>query len=153
RTIIKYFSVFLLILIVAVIFYQVIARYVFGVSSPWSSELPVWAMVWIVFIGSVLGVAERSHPRVDFLINLLPKKGKAIMEIFNDLVCALLNIFLSYQSISLISSHSKNISLGLGVPVSILYYSLLIGGCLMAFFFFINIYETIRKNFGKGVAI
>ncbi|WP_249871638.1 TRAP transporter small permease [Oceanobacillus saliphilus] len=137
----RIFSAFLLFLIVGTTFFQVIMRYLFNISYVWVEELAIWSMVWLVFLGSVLGVIEMAHPRIDFLVNRLPGKIKITVEIFTNLVCAIVVAILTYYTLPLIKLNSNNISVGLQLPVSILYYSLLIGGALMTLFFVVTIYE------------
>ncbi|WP_066298440.1 TRAP transporter small permease [Bacillus sp. FJAT-29937] len=141
----------LIIIIIFTTFFQVIVRYLFSSSYTWVEETAIWSMVWIIFLGSVLGIVEDAHPKVDFFTNLLPSKAKGIVESFSNLVCAIVAALLGYYSIDLVQSNFHKISVGLQIPISILYLSLLIGSVLMALFFLVKAYESIRGAFGKGV--
>ena len=63
---------------VAVIFYQVILRYVFHNSNIWSEELARYLMCYAVLFGAAIAVRKGSHLQVDFLINMLPERARCI---------------------------------------------------------------------------
>ena len=140
----KFACIILLFTIVVACFVQVIARYVFSYSFQWVEEMAIWSMVWIMCLGSVLAIIDNAHPRVDFLINKLPRKVKCAVEIFDNLVCASLITLLVYKTIPLIKLNAKNIAPGIRLPISIFYYSLLAGGVLMIIFFFVKMYENAK---------
>ena len=61
NNVIKYVLIALLVAMCAVVFWQVVSRYVIGKSSRWSEEVARYIMVWIAFIGAAAGVTNKSH--------------------------------------------------------------------------------------------
>lgn len=51
----------------AIVFYAVVARYLFGRTPSWAEELPRLMLVWLCFIGSISCFARDSHFRAGFL--------------------------------------------------------------------------------------
>jgi TRAP-type C4-dicarboxylate transport system permease small subunit len=125
-------------------FVQVVSRYVFGVSFFWAEELARFSMIWIAFLGAAVGVSQKAHTRIDFFINLLPKPARKWVEIFDNLVCLVFVIIISYYSIGVIQITMKNLSTGLKVPMGIVYASLPISGVLMIIYFLIQIYLQVK---------
>jgi TRAP-type C4-dicarboxylate transport system permease small subunit len=144
KNVTKVLCILLLFLIVGTTFFQVIVRYLFNFSFPWVEEMAIWSMVWIVFLGSVLAIIEVAHPKIDFLINLLPKRIGMATEIFTNLVSAFVVTILVYYTLPLIKLNANNISPGIQLPKSIFYYSLVIGGSLMVLFFLAAIYAKVK---------
>ena len=69
---------------VFVYYYEVIARYVFNSPTNWAHEAMflMFGMQYLIAGGFVL--REGGHVRVDVLYSQLPKRGKAIVDIFTS---------------------------------------------------------------------
>jgi TRAP-type C4-dicarboxylate transport system permease small subunit len=59
-------------IMVVVVFYEVVARYVFSRPTFWSEPLARMALVWVVLMGFSLGTRHREHIRVDGLAVAAP---------------------------------------------------------------------------------
>lgn len=57
----------------ALLFVNVVLRYVFRSPLAWAEELTMYTMVWIVFVGGSIVVRTRGHIAVDVLPLLLPR--------------------------------------------------------------------------------
>lgn len=87
----KLVSVFLVIVFSAMILLsavQVIARFVFRASLPWTEEAVRAFMVYTVFIGTILVYDEHGHVAVTNLVDAVPKGVQRVMLFF----CYLLEI-------------------------------------------------------------
>lgn len=62
-----YFLVFALAVMVAVIFTQVVMRFVFNNSLSWSEEFARYLFVWFSWMGVSAGVKDNDHLKVDIL--------------------------------------------------------------------------------------
>jgi TRAP-type C4-dicarboxylate transport system permease small subunit len=68
----------LLAAMVALVFGNVVLRYVFNSGIAISEELSRWLFVWMVFLGAIVGMREHAHLGVDTLIRKLPPMGRKI---------------------------------------------------------------------------
>lgn len=70
---------------VIVYYYEVIARYVFNSPTNWAHEsmFLMFGMQYLIAGGFVL--REGGHVRVDVIYNYLPKRGKAIVDVFTSI--------------------------------------------------------------------
>lgn len=91
----KKFITVLTIVMVAVIFSQVVTRYVFGNALSWSEEVGRYIFVWISWIGVSTGILEGNHIRVTILPNFLHNKGFFKSESILYIILDLLWIFTS----------------------------------------------------------
>lgn len=64
-----------MIALVALVTIQVVARYVFHVSTPWSEELARYVFLWTTYIGCGMCFSKKKHVVID-LIDELGKKMK-----------------------------------------------------------------------------
>lgn len=143
---IQWICMFLLIEMVAVIFFQVVSRYCFGVAHFWAEEMAVFSMIWLVFLGSVIAESRSDHTRITFFVNLLPPKLTAYVNSISDLLCIIFLAVLTLKSNGVISIAMKNISTGVRIPMGIVYLSLPVGGILMILYFFADIYKNMQIN-------
>jgi len=141
----EYFLVPSLMLSVALVFIQVIMRYVFKNSLSWSEELSRYLYVWQTWIGVSYSARNGSHLRITMLRDRLPKNGQMILELFVNLVWIAFGIFIIVQgmrAISVISAYGQTSS-ALQIPMQICYYSIPVGMFLMC----IRLVERNVKNF------
>lgn len=119
--------VYALMLMVAVIFLQVVMRYVFNNSLSWSEELVRYLFIWQVWISSSIGVKNNDQIRIDILPNKLKSyKAKEVLE----LLCNFLIIFLYVMVLIYSYRHTMNtfnkgmISTAMQIPMYLVYMSL-----------------------------
>lgn len=71
----KVFLVVTAAIMVIVIAYQVVLRYVFHASNAWSEELARYLFIYDVFIGSAIALRKNSHLQVDVFLNLMKERN------------------------------------------------------------------------------
>jgi len=67
-----------LMIMVALVFGNVVLRYLFNSSITVSEELSRWLFVWITFMGAVVALREHAHLGTDVLVSRLPPLGKKV---------------------------------------------------------------------------
>ena len=82
---------FLFMVVVAVVFAQVVARYVAGSSIRWADELARFAFVWLVYLGGSITIREGRNVCFDLLLEAC--NGKTWKVMFT-VVCAASAVFL-----------------------------------------------------------
>lgn len=60
----------------AIIFVEVIRRFLFNEQVPWSTTVPVYLFLWVVWLGCAYNVKIRAHLRFDELRLRLPYAGQ-----------------------------------------------------------------------------
>lgn len=61
---------------VVLVFGNVVLRYVFNSGITVSEELSRWLLVWLTFLGAIVGLRQHAHLGVDTLVRMLPPKGR-----------------------------------------------------------------------------
>lgn len=85
-----------LLFMVALVFGNVVLRYVFNSSIVVSEEVSRWLFVWITFLGAVIALRERAHLGTDALVSRLSVKGKKLCLVAGH-VCMLYVCWLVFQ--------------------------------------------------------
>jgi TRAP-type C4-dicarboxylate transport system permease small subunit len=77
-------------MVVLTITSEVLRRFVLNYSSIWGEEVARYSFIYLAWFGAALAVRNRSHIRIDVLLNLLPNRGKAALYLFGDLASLVL---------------------------------------------------------------
>mgnify|MGYP006072920993 CR=1 FL=1 len=114
-------------ILMAVIFlsatFQVLNRFIFQLSAPWTEELCRYAFIWIALLGIANGVKRDSHLNVDLIDNFLSPKAKNILGSILDIVFLALMGYMfviSMEYLMRVASYGTK-SVGLGIPMWIVY--------------------------------
>jgi TRAP-type C4-dicarboxylate transport system permease small subunit len=84
--IIRFLSAVLLACSVAVNFANVVGRYFFNTSIPWAEETMLFLMVGCVFLGNGVVAWSGRHLRMDVVVNALPPRMRAALDLFSELL-------------------------------------------------------------------
>ena len=129
-------------LMVFIMMYQVILRYVFSNSNSWSEELTRYLFIFNVMFAAAIAVRRNSHLQIDILINLLSPKVKAIFTIVATIVGIVFLGLLFTYCLDLCTQAARNISPGVGISMSIPYAAMPIG----IVFMILTSIEVVLKN-------
>ena len=130
----EYFLVYSLILMVALVFIQVIMRYIFNNSLSWSEELVRYIFIWQIWLGASVGAKNNDHIRIEIFSNKLKQKPREALEIVINLMIFEFYLFLIWQGIQYLKTviSTSMTSTGLQIPLWIVYISLPVGSAAVA---------------------
>ncbi len=135
RTSLYWLSVAAMATMLALIFLQVVTRYVFGFTFDWSEEVARFLFVWVVFLGSALIMGETGHLAVRFLPDALSGKlAGLILESAINLLSYVFIYLLVFQGGKMMTAMSFQTTPALGISVSWIYATLPVSGLLMALY-------------------
>jgi len=78
---------------------EVLRRFLLDYSSIWGEEIARYSFIYLAWFGAALAVKNRSHIRIDVLLNALPNRGKAAMYLFGDFASLILAVVALWVSI------------------------------------------------------
>ena len=134
-------------IMVIIIAYQVIMRYIFAHANSWSEELARYLFIYDVMIGAAIA---NSHLQIDILINLMKPKVRTILTIIATLAGMVFMVFLLSYSITLVQTGARTMSAGLGIPMSIPYSCMPVGIVLMLLTSIEVLFKNISALRGAG---
>ncbi|MCL1829224.1 MAG: TRAP transporter small permease [Oscillospiraceae bacterium] len=125
----KYFSAAALAVMLVIVFWQVVFRYVFNSANSWSEELARYLHVFLVYIACGYATRMREHIKIDALIFVFPKiirpfivrLGEAVFLAF----CIVIVVFGIRQSLSVFNM--GRISSALKISMGYIYIILPVG--------------------------
>lgn len=119
---------------------QLISRFILNNPMIFTEEIARYSYVWITFIGMSLATKQGDHIKVDFFINLLPKRWMPFMEKAINIFSLVIILYLGYIGIKFMSFSRMNVSAALHIPLYIIYASFPIGCFLTALRIFQSIF-------------
>ncbi len=81
-----YLASLIFVAIMALLFIQVITRYVLGHAFTWTEEISIIGFVWMQYLGICASVLTRKQLRIDFFLDMMPFKVKKIMLIVDNIL-------------------------------------------------------------------
>lgn len=99
---------YLMFIIIAIMGYEVIARYLFRAPTLWINEMSGYLFGAIVFLAGGYGYVRGSHVKVDVIYNMWPLKTRLIADCITSILifgfCALFIIYGTQGAIRSIAS-------------------------------------------------
>ena len=143
ESIFKYICGVSMSIIVVVLFYAVVMRYVFHKPLGWSMELSRYIFLWMVMISAVLVTRERSHIQITFIMHRIPTKVRFVwINILRILMIGFCWIMIQ-QGLAIYPTVSEASSPALGISMGWLYLSIPIGGFLIAIYILEGIIQSV----------
>lgn len=119
--------VFSLIVTVALIFMQVIMRYVFNNSFSWSEELARYIFIWQCWLGTSLAFRDGRHIKITIIEDALKsERAKAAFRMIGHITMLAFCVFVVIYGWEVCSQQMQlgRISAGTKIPMWIVYLSL-----------------------------
>jgi len=76
KNILEHLCFLLVIVLSAVVFFQVFNRFILKAPWAWSEELAMLLFQWVVFLGAAVGVKRMSHFGIDLVVEKLSEKTR-----------------------------------------------------------------------------
>ncbi len=67
-------------ILVFAVTWQVLARYIFQISTPWTEELAMFLMIWLSLLGASVAYRRRAHLGIDAIVICLSLKVQRLLE-------------------------------------------------------------------------
>ena len=137
-----------LLIIAAILFINVVLRYLFGSSIEWTEEITRYGIVWITFIGSSVCIYKGAHLGIDSLLSMLSKKGARVMSVLVVSLSVIFSIIFVLLSLTITIkvAETGQVSPTIGVPIYLIYGVMPLSGVLMTLNYGTQLWNIIRKK-------
>lgn len=124
----------LLTLMVLVVSWQVFTRYVLGFSPVWAPETALLLVGWVAFLGIAIGIRERSHIAVGYVVDRLPSAMRKVVERLGPVLMLLFGGYLIVQGWDFTTLMAQSTLPGTGLPRSVQYAAMPASGILIVLY-------------------
>lgn len=138
-------SIFLSITSVIVVM-NVFTRYFLKFTYHWAEEVAVGAFVWVIFLGVANAYRTNHLIGVEAIMNLLPKKGRRVVEFIVSIVVCILSAFMFYFSYIYVAGSTK-ITAALEISYKYINASIVISFALMTIYSIYFAVQSFKKIF------
>ena len=122
------------VMMTAIIGWQVFARYVLNDTPSWSEPLSLQLMSWFILLGAAVGVRESVHLGLDIIRHAMPGRIKRVMDLVSLALISAFGIAMSFYGAKLaMGTWTARIPV-LGWPGGVDFFPLIAGGALIAIF-------------------
>jgi len=144
----------LMLILISAVTLQVLGRYIeFIPRYLWTIEVSNFCLIWIIFLGSILGVKESKHFFVDiFPDNISPKLNKLLNCIYYIAIYIISFIFIAYGNQYFMNGLRQCSPLS-GLNLGTIHITILISGYSWIMLLTGNIYEDFIKKMHKEGSI
>jgi len=150
----EYLLVWSLMFSVALVFFQIVMRYVFSHSLSWTEELARYLFLWQVWLGASFAVKKRAHLKITVLTDSLSGLPKKRVELLALILWFSVSFFLAYSGgkLALLLLQRGQVSPAMRMPMGYAYASVPIGCSLMCIRLLEQLWLTVRKRTAGGEA-
>ena len=127
------------------VFIQVVMRYVFATSFLWGEELSLFAFIWSVFLGAVVGVRRRIHLGFDFLPELLTGRWAVAQRLVINLSILAVALLLLLEGWTFALLSVQRLSPALGISLFVPTLVIPISGGLMSLIVLRDLAQDVRQ--------
>ncbi len=111
----------IMMVMLAILFYQVVARYGFGVTNAWCDELSRYALVWLGYLSACYAIVHNAHIKIDLFIKIWPKSWRNGIKLLSNVIFFIYALVVAYYSGTWLYGLMKSgaITLGLKLPMAL----------------------------------
>jgi len=128
---------------------QVIMRFLGLTGIDGLEEVPRYLFVWLVMIGAASAMQRGQHTVLDYFVNLLGPRGRALVLVLTNAVGIFLFAYLIKLSLVLVPNAQLQTSAGLGLPLGWVYAAIPIGSALIILPMLRTIFVALRSLWPK----
>ena len=141
-----YLSAIALVLATLAMMHGVLTRYLLGRPTVWQTEVSVYLLVFVTFVGAAYGLKHHAHVGVDLLVERLPVRGRLVMRLFTavlSLIVVMAVIWTAYGTWWEAVEGGFRSPTSLRAPLAVAYGILPLGMLLVAFQYIAFVIEGI----------
>lgn len=140
----RWFAGIGLLVMTAIIAWQVFARYVLNASPAWGEQAALLLMIWYVMLAAAAGVREQFHIRIGVFVERLPNRMQRPAVALAHGTVAAFGFALVYWGIELTVATWEHVIPTLGLPRGVAYLPMPLAGVLIAGFSIEHIVAVLR---------
>lgn len=125
-------SAIALIIITALVFLQVVQRYIFAASFAWTEEVVITLIVYMVLFGAARAVRQKEHTEVDGVAKSLSRAGGIALRTLTTAITLVTLVIMIYASF-LLAGKITTVTAVLRYKLNINYYGIGMGSVLMLY--------------------
>lgn len=139
------YAKFVLLIVIAIVCAQVIARNVFRGNIRWNQEVSLLLTIWMAFAGIAIGVEKNLHISVELFFTMFPKTLQKVVTVCNKILIILVGVFFTiYGTAICISTRTSTLPVT-KLPSTLMYIMIPVSGVCIIYFVLIDMLGIKRE--------
>lgn len=113
------------------VFLQVVLRFLGRIGIDGLDEVPRYLFIWLVMIGAASAMQRGQHTVLDYFVNLLGQRARALVLMLTNAVGIGLFVYLIKLSLVLVPNAQLQTSAGLELPLGWVFAAIPVGAALI----------------------
>ena len=130
---------------------QILFRYVFKISAPWTEEAARFLLIWMALLASGVAFKNGEHFSIDFFTSRMGPRLRRSVSLWMSLLAGFFILAIILWGISFAKLGFFTISPGLQISMFLPYLALPVGGVLMLMNLAIFILRLMKRPAGTEV--
>lgn len=136
---------FMLMALIAIVFWQIFCRYVIKASNGWTQEISTLVFIWATYLGAALAIRSGAQISVRVIVNKFKEPLHEIIVLIAAVICEV--FYFVFTIAGILAMH---IFVGVGTPalrmsMAIPYSAIAISGVIMIFFGIDEIIKPVKN--------
>ncbi|MGD9606987.1 MAG: TRAP transporter small permease [Leucobacter sp.] len=123
---------------------DVLMRYAFNRPLAWAGPFSVFAMVWLVYLGSAAVSRKGAHICLDFFSDRIGSRARAVLDIFAELVTTAVLALVFIATLGYLASAKFVPLVGLGISKRNITLAAAVGIALMILHTLVHLWRAVR---------
>lgn len=136
----------MLMVIVGVLFYEVVARYLFYRPTQWSDQLARFTFIWMIMLGVALCTRHDEHLKLALFDEVKSRALRIVLALLERLATLGLFAFVGWMAYQILPVAGRQIAMGLGVSWVWAYAAIPTGSALVVLFSIERLLEDIAHG-------
>ena len=125
---------------------QVFTRYVLGQSASWSEELAIFLFTWSILLVGSLGVREKFHVSLTFILDFSPRKIRILFEKLLHVLTLVFGVVFAFSGYSYVERTLGQISAAVQYPIEWLHIAAPVSGILICIHAFAHLISNPKEQ-------
>lgn len=135
-----------------IMLHSVITRYVFSAPTVWQTEVSIYLLIFVTFVGASFGLKHHAHVGVDLVVERLPVRAQLVVRIVTALLALVVVIAVGWTSgLTWYEAYEGGFHspTALRFPLSVAYAILPIGMILLGLQYIAMLVEGVQSLLGN----
>lgn len=142
-----YLSALAMVVATAVMMHGVLSRYLFGSPTVWQTEVSIYLLIFVTFVGAAYGLKHHAHVGVDLLVERLTPRPRLVVRLVTSVMAlAVVLVVMWTAGGTWWEAYQEGFRspTALRAPLSVVYFILPLGMALVAAQYLAFIVEGVR---------
>ena len=133
-------------LMLAIVFLQVITRYVFNYTPSFAEELSRYLFVWVVFLSLPLVAKSGGHMAIETITSRISGMKLKVCRVVADIFTIIFLLLMTWHGIRMVQLADFQTSPAMVIPMSWVYVVIPLGCAIMCVNVLLHFVELLRTN-------